>query len=177
MWSASRNQNKCKPGKYASLTVARRRWRRATVKPSCLAYYDYWLAAAGPCSPPYGAVPITERQHRFSSITKFRWDWIPSQGSPLNRARCNCAATKLRRLLRRGAYSHRLHSVLWQFSYSSSPWPQPLSCWSRLLSFLICFISSISHCWWEWNVRLNIKICEYLWSNKQIWVISRNILV
>ena len=46
-------------------------------------------------------------------------------------------------------------------------WNKPLSCWSRLLSFLIRFISRPNHCYWERNVCLNIKICKYLCSNEK----------
>ena len=30
---------------------------------------------------------------------------------------------------------------------------------------LICSINQPNHCYWEWNVCLNIKICKYLCSN------------
>ena len=70
-----------------------------------------------------------------------------------------------------GTFGVRIHS-------RRNPWP--LSCWSRLLTFLICFISRPNHCYWEWNVCLNIKICEYIcaqikkrpviFSHLKLWV-------
>ena len=40
--------------------------------------------------------------------------------------------------------------------------PYPFSCWSRLLSFLFCYISRPNQCYRGWNMRPIIKICKYL---------------
>ena len=52
-------------------------------------------------------------------------------------------------------YSHELgpHQDMYSFtSYS----------WSQLQGFLICFTRQNNHCYWEWNVFLNIRICQCL---------------
>ena len=37
---------------------------------------------------------------------------------------------------------------------------------TTIVVFIMFLISGPNHCYWEWNVCINIKICEYVCSNE-----------